>query len=181
MAPSLHYGAGMSKDQASNRFDVLQVPAFPRRLRFAPGQWLLIPVLLAIPVLALKRTFGESRETSSVSVRDFDLSVEYPKRLRYGEIEEISITVQNKSRRPAQGVMLEVSPGYLEQFSRIQFNPPSVESSNRVRLDYMEPGESRSVHLSLRGKSYGKHLGEIMVAGEGTAAARAPVESFVFP
>jgi hypothetical protein len=65
-----------------------QPPEIEKNLAFYPEQWIGIPFLMLLPILALLGVFGEGYNEASASSDALAITVEYPTRNRYS-LEEI--------------------------------------------------------------------------------------------
>jgi hypothetical protein len=167
--------------QDPNQFEVLRSPEFKRKLHFWKRQWIMIPLLFTVPVLALTKVLGDLNDTAKASVPGLEISVKYPKRIRFGQNEEIQVNLHNQSLRALQDVKIEIDQDYLSQFENVQFLPSANDYSNQVKLSTLQPGEKRQVIVNVRAKHYGMHHGQVRVSGHGTEVASAQVDSLIFP
>jgi hypothetical protein len=164
-----------------SEFDIVKEPQLPKRFRMWKHQWVGIPVLLAIPILALTGFFGDSFETSVSGRADLlELHAKFPTKARYGFEDEIRLEVRNKSGRTLPKVEVLLDPEYLAQFSEVYIHP-STERPYQLVLRDVGPGESRKITVEYRGKSYGAHSGKFKALVDGTEVAVAEIGSYTFP
>lgn len=170
----------MSKE-AHQEFDVLRNPELPKRFRLWKHQWIGIPLLLAIPTLALLGTFDEDAKQVLATSNDLALSAQYPGKLRHGTSHEIVVSLENKSSRAMQDVRVEIESGYLNRFSEVQVTP-EPKTPYQIDLQELAPGERRMITVNLRGgDDYGSHAGKIIARSKGAELASAELKSYVFP
>jgi hypothetical protein len=156
------------------------LPEVPRRIRLYPGQWIGIPILFLVPVLALFNVFGESRQQVRDGSAELLVEVEYPDRLRSGQRSDIAVRVENHSARAIEGGGVSLDPGYFGRFADLIVMPAALVPY-RVELPRLEPGQTSLVRVELAGGRAGRHEGEIAVASDGGEAIRVRLRTFVFP
>jgi len=161
-----------------------QAPEIERRLLLYRYQWIAVPLLMLIPLLALLGVFGESIESANASDDTLQLEVRYPARTRYQLPGILEVTVTNSSDHAMEQVSIGIKTDYIEQFSEVTFTP-SVSSINdevvEIELTDIPPGESRLVTVDLRGERYGKHDGTITAAVNGSDVLDVAISTIVFP
>lgn len=158
----------------------LQAPKLPRRIRFWRFQWFGLPVIFAIPILALAGVFGVRTAVSETDGQGLALKVEYPERFRYGLSEPIRVELRNDSNRIMRDVRIAVNPDYLRKFSQVEL-PPEAVSANEIRLPQLSPGELRTVVLEIQAESYGRHKGSVSAGAGKEEFVRAELHTMVFP
>lgn len=136
-------------------------------------------VLLAIPVLALARVFGEKPQTARASTARFDVEVVYPARLRSRSAESLSVTVHNRSRASLPLVQLDFDETLLGALSDLQFTP-TVTAPSHAAMAQLPPGGRRVLVGTVQGERYGKHRGLLKVRAAGEEVT-IPIETMVFP
>jgi hypothetical protein len=166
-------------EESRTRFPT-EEPALQRRFGLYRYQWLGIPLILAIPVLALFGVFGVSTGSESAANTSWSMRVEYPSRIRYYQQEKLQIWLKNLSATPRDTVRVFVDSGYLDAFADVSFTPQAKESYE-VDLTGVKPGEVRLIEAELRASDYGRHEGWVVAAAGGTDAVRARVSTFTFP
>lgn len=154
-------------------------PAHVRRLALTRKQWVGVPLLLAVPVLTLLGTFGESRAIARAASPTLALTVRYPSRFRYRQIQPLELTVENRSGQPMDSVRVSLDTAYITRFSSVRIDP-APQRDFVVRLDGVRPGESRLVAAELWGERYGVHRGRV-VAATTTDSVAVDVRTVVFP
>lgn len=159
----------------------LRVQDRPRRLKLHPVQWVGLPLLFAVPVLALAGVFGESWAHGVDRGEGLALSVEYPARYRYKQINTLQAWVRNTSGRTLDTVTVSFDSAYVSRFSTLMF-VPSARIPFEVEFVELEPGEVRRVWLELQGELYGAHTGQVEAHATGLRdTLRVPVHTFIFP
>lgn len=139
-------------------------PEIERRMRFYRYQWIGIPILALIPLLALLGVFGSSRASSSATGRALELHAAYPARMRYKTVDDIVVRVRNRSAAPIDSVWLHFEERYLDGFSNVDF-VPQAEEVYRVPLTQLDAGEVGEVVLEVRAEAYGSRSGRITAVG----------------
>jgi hypothetical protein len=154
-------------------------PAIEPQIRLSWRQKVGIPILLAIPILALFGVFGGRETSSHARSATIDLTVAYPSRLRYRLMQPLHLTVRNLSPATADTVSVSFDTAYISRFASVKFDPP-LKEAYIVDLTQVKPSESRLVSVELWGDIYGNHPGTI-VARHGTDSAIVKLRTFVFP
>ena len=161
-----------------------EAPDIPRQWKFYNYQYIVLPLLLLIPVLALLGILGES-STSVETVSDgIVLRVLYSDRAHYEAYNKIEITVRNDSDGDLSGVVVELDRSLLDHFSQLSMNPPLTaitEAAYRVDLDDIEAGGERIVTLDYQPDMNGTHDSWVRVIADGIAPVQAAISMFVFP
>lgn len=159
----------------------LLVPDQPRSLRLHPFQWVGIPLIFLIPVLALFNVFGETRDYAEEAGSEIALRVEYPTRYRYKQIESVHVEVENVSLARIDTIVVSFEPAYVRRFSTPNFIPAPTEPFE-VEIYRVEPGTRRQVWAELQGERYGRHHGTIEAYRSGSQdTARVRVSTIIFP
>ncbi|GAC1476776.1 MAG: hypothetical protein NVS1B4_18250 [Gemmatimonadaceae bacterium] len=151
----------------------------PRRLLLTRKQRWGLPVLFAVPVLALAGVFGERRAEARSGSAVLDLRVTYPERFRYRQIESLRVTVRNTSGHRLDTVTVAFDTSYMGRFASVHFNP-AVRAPYSLPLVTLAPGEARLITVELSGNRYGRHTGRI-TASTGPDSLVVPVTTIVFP
>jgi hypothetical protein len=149
------------------------------RIRLYRFQRLGLPILAAIPILALLGLFGE--RWNSVQARDgaLDVSVRYPTAFRYKMIDEIEVYVTNRGSGIIDTVTVALDTAYATMFSTINAVPPFT-GPFEVSLPQLASGESRRVRIEIQAERYWTHTGELSVRSA-SDTARVTLETTVFP
>ena len=156
-----------------------QAPTITRRISLTRKQRVGLPVLAAVPLLAVLGVFGERQAEAHVSSRSVAMDVRYPERFRYRQAQSLEVTVRNVSGRAIDTLVVSLDTAYVSRFSSVRIDP-SPQTAFVVALTGMRPGETRLVSAELSGDQYGRHRGRILaVAGADTAAVA--VRTLVFP
>lgn len=159
----------------------LRVPEQPRRLRFYRFQWVGLPLVFLVPVLALLGVFGESWGHADAASTELSLRVEYPTRYRYKQTHTVEVFVENVSGGPLDTVVVAFDPTYVRRFSTLTFIPSPKEPFEVELLD-VKPGEVRLVRAELQGEHYGRHRGTVEVYRPGSLdTARVSVSTLIYP
>lgn len=164
--------------------DQVEKPPQAPRLGVPPRlylfQWIGVPVLLLIVVLAVFDVFGETRKTVSGG-GDGALAVEavYPGRFRYKLIDRFWIRVENRSDRTLDTVRVAFEPDYLRSFSNVTATP-AFEEVYTVPLVDVGPGEARIVEVGVQAERAGMHRGWLAASSD-AGAVRLELATFVFP
>lgn len=159
----------------------LRVPDAPRAFRLHRYQWVGIPLLFLVPVLALLGVFGETWERAEADSTDLALEVRYADRYRYKMINAVEAWVENRSGTRLDTVVVAFEEAYVGQFSTLTFIPAPTEPFE-VELYGVAPGERRLVWAELQAERYGRHTGTLRAYAVGRADTASVVFStLVFP
>lgn len=155
-------------------------PDLPRRLRLYTSQWIGMPLLLLIPVLALFGVFGESRHVVTARTGELAVEAEYPARNRYGMLADLRLAVTNTTAAALDTVTVVLDSAYATRFSSLTAIP-DFERAYVIELTDLQPAETRRVRIELEGNEYGLHRGELRVGVRGAGTARLGLDTFIFP
>jgi len=159
----------------------LRVSAQPRRVKLHRFQWIGLPPLLAVPLLALLGVFGETWTRVDGSGPGLALSVEYATRYRYKQINTLQVRVENTATRTLDTVVVALDSTYAARFSTLVF-VPSARAPFEVELVDLEPGEVALVWVELQAERYGRHRGFLEARGSGLPdTVRIPLRTYIFP
>lgn len=154
-------------------------PDMRRRFRLHRYQVIGIPVVFLLPVvLALAGAFGEAWRTERVQMRDVTVTVRYPTRFRYKQLNAMEVWVANLSAASIDTVTVAIDTAYANRFSTVTSIPAFTQPYALVLTD-MAPGERRLALVELQGERYGEHAGEVQVIAGDTARVR--VRTLIFP
>ena len=154
-------------------------PQIRRQFALTRKQRIGIPLLTLVPLLALFGFFGERAATVSVTSASLAVSVRYPERFRYRQVQPLEVSVRNRSARVLDSVDVALDTAYLTRFSSVRITP-SPRTAFTVTLLGLAPGEQRLVSAELWGQEYGRHRGHITVSTLNDSAVVA-IRTLVFP
>lgn len=159
----------------------LHAPDTPRRFRLHGYQWVGIPLLFLVPVLALLGVFGETWERVEALGADLALEVRYADRYRYKQINTVEAWVENRSGARLDTVVVAFDEAYARQFSTLMFIPSPTEPFE-VELYGLAPGERRLIWAELQAERYGRHTGALRAHAAGRAdTTSVTLSTLVFP
>jgi hypothetical protein len=136
-------------------------PSIERRLSLTRKQWFGLPLLAAVPLLTLFGLFGERRSVVRTASLTLELTVTYPERFRYRQVQLLEVTVRNRSAQVLDTVHLSLDTAYITRFASVRIEPPP-QIAFVVDLTNVRPNESRLVTAELGGDRYGRHPGRIL-------------------
>lgn len=160
--------------------DPPQAPEIDRRFRLYPYQWIGLPLMMLVPVLALFGVFGQSWDTARGATAALELELRYPSRFRYKQLNGMDVYVTNSSGRQLDTVTVSFDTAYINRFSTVTF-VPSATGAYEVELTKVEPDERRLIRVELQGEKYWLHRGLIQAWAAGSDTLRVPVSTVVFP
>jgi hypothetical protein len=156
-----------------------EAPSLPRRIRLTTVQRCGLPVLFAIPVLALLGLFGERFSDARAEGNGLSVAIQYPSRIHYRQPLSFRFTVRNMGATTADSIVVSLDPRFMRAFTAVQLSAP-VEPTYRIKLANVASGERRSVSGDVSGDQYWGSAGVVRVAGP-NGELRLPVSTFVFP
>ncbi|MCU0497562.1 MAG: hypothetical protein MUF87_09450 [Anaerolineae bacterium] len=159
-------------------------PELKVQIRFQPSQWLGLPILFGVVVLAILGFFGQSGRLLTVIGDGVELTLQHPTRTRYGLHEQLVIQVHNTTQRPLDAVEVRMSRRYIEQFDQYDFLPTPHgidDQSFIVSIGTIPPQAIRQVTIALTANNAGEHWAEISVIGGGVTVGKASFSTWVFP
>lgn len=164
-----------------------QPPEIEKKALFHREQWIGIPLLMLLPLLALFGVFGESRSEAEESNEVLAVHVEYPTRNRYALSDSLEVEIENRSAQEPISVTVKISEAYISNFTGVTFEPSVEQISDgfyEVEAQAVEAGETRLVSVELKAWKYGRHEGQVIVTAEGASEITAitiPIHTFIFP
>ena len=154
-------------------------PSIPPKLRLHRNEMIGVPLLFALPVLAVLGIFGPTTERAQAESGAVALSAEYPSRIRYENKARLVVRVENRSDRPLSEVTLKLDPDYIHAFADVAIDP-APGTPYTVPVSNLGPRESRLVSVQLTADDYGPHQGWVALSAGGDEAT-IPLSTFVFP
>ena len=158
--------ANIANPPESERESPPKAPEFNPRLKHYTYQWIGIPILFLIPILALLNVFGVSTDVERTSSETVDVSVTYPTRFRYKQINTIDVAITNTSDSMLDSVLVQFERPYIDRFSDVTFTPDVktiTEPYYEVELTDIPPGETQHINVMIQAEDYGRHSGVITI------------------
>lgn len=154
-------------------------PETRRRISLYRFQVLGLPLLLAIPVLALFGVFGERWSVAHAGSRALDVSVRYPAVFRYKMIDAIELHVHNRGSTTIDTLTVTLDSAYAGRFSTVTAVPPFI-GPFELQLTDVAAQQSRRVRIELQAERYWSHSGRLTIAA-GADTLRLPLATMVLP
>ncbi|MCY1009965.1 hypothetical protein OV079_31270 [Nannocystis pusilla] len=107
-------------------------PEIVRRLQFHREQWLLLPLMFAVPILALLGLLGGPRVRQEIDLGGVRLAVEFAPRDHLEDWGRMHVTVVNRAAAPLVDARAEFAAGLLDRLWRPSFHPQLA----RVEADW---------------------------------------------
>jgi len=158
--------AEIANPPESERESPPKAPEFNPRLKQYTYQWIGIPILFLIPILALLNVFGVSTDTERTSSEIVDVTVHYPTRFRYKQINTIDAAITNTSDSTLASILVQFERPYIDRFSDVSFTPDVqtiTEQYYEVELTDIPSGETRHINVIIQAEDYGRHSGVITI------------------
>jgi hypothetical protein len=149
------------------------------RIRLTRKQWIGVPVLALVPILALLGVFGDRQKTIAITSPSLGITINYPERMRYRQSELLEISVLNRGQRALDTVLVSVDTSYLSRFIGVRGTPPPTTDFS-VPLFDVHPGESRLLSVELTGNRYWRHPATVS-ATTGRERTTVAFSTLVFP
>lgn len=160
--------------------ELFKPPDIKPHLRMWRYQWIGIPLILIIPILAMLGVFGIEIEKLNISTSGVETSIEYPAKMRYGQEEFIRMEFKNVSGETIQDLAVSFDQDYIRKFDGIDFNP-QLETNYIVKTGVIPPGETGTVNVKLKAGEYGSHSGEIKISSQNKEIISEELSTFIFP
>ncbi|PYP60821.1 MAG: hypothetical protein DMD26_18945 [Gemmatimonadetes bacterium] len=87
---------GLVTDDAGSG-EPAHAPQIRRRVAFTRKQLIGLPLLAAVPIMSVLGLFGERRSEVNAASRTVAMSIRYPARFRYRQVQPLDIVVRNIS------------------------------------------------------------------------------------
>lgn len=161
-----------------------KAPDIPRQWKFHNYQYIAIPLMLLIPLLALLGVLGETSTTVEAENEGLIVRVHYPDRAHYEAYNHIEVTIRNESGADVSGVVVDFDRSLLDHFSQLSINPSLseiTETAYRVELDDIETGGERVITLDYQPDMNGSHDSWVRLTADGIEPVQANISMFVFP
>lgn len=154
-------------------------PTSPRRLLLRPIHGGILLVLFLIALLGAVGVFSTGRGTTEAQTEGLHLTLDYPSRFRYKQIESLHVTLRNDTGRPLDTGRVHFDASYIDPFSNVTFLPSATEPWV-VELTDEHPTETHRIDVHLEADEYGRHEGQIQAESD-VDSAGASLHTFVFP
>jgi hypothetical protein len=171
-------------DEKANRLQPPEPPEIEREIRLNRVQKLGIPVILAIPLLALLGLFGTRMVTATAGDAEMALMVHYATRSRYQQQHTLAVQLDNRSDRVLETVTIRFDRDYISRFAPATFTPQVdtiTAEAYIVQLEAIHPGETRLIVVELKGEHYGLHRGSVTAAAGNHTPLQVELQTFIFP
>lgn len=134
--------------------------------------------LAILPLMAGFGLFGERWSTVDARTPSLELSLTYPTRFRYKQLNQLELWVRNTGARTTDTLRVSLDTAFARMFSTITAIPP-LDEAYALSLLPIAPGDTRLAIVEIQAERYGRHRGTLRVAGADTAAI--PLTISIFP
>jgi hypothetical protein len=166
-------------DPTTDLPDPPDAPEIERRIRLHRSQWLLIPLFLLLPLLALLGVFGEAHHTELIAAGPVQVSVRYPTILRYKLHGRIDVQLHNRSAITFDTITIALDTAYARQYTDVTSVPPFT-SAYEVDVADVRADERFLVRIEMIADRHGSHDGDLtIIAASDTARVR--LSTRIFP
>jgi hypothetical protein len=155
-----------------------------KRFQLYPYQYIAIPLLFLLPVLALLRVFDAHDEQITTTGNRLAVTVEYPTRTMYQLMERLTVEVENVSGETLSSVTVRIAADYMGIYTNSTFSPPVDalrEGFYEFVMNDVQPGETREVNADIQSDQYGAHSGVVTVSDDTNERVEVRLDTFVFP
>lgn len=159
-------------------------PEFKPQFKLYPYQYIGIPFIFLIPILALLGVFGETMRETDAASADLALHIEYPERSRYRLRNSLEVAITNETDSAIGELRVRFEKPLIDAFADVAFSqePEAItDEYYEVVLEDVQPNETRVVSLNLQADSYFTHEGEITASADGIEPISETITVFVFP
>lgn len=160
--------------------DIFKTPESSPKIKAWRYQYIGIPFLLSIPILALLGFFGGTTKKIQFHQNDFSISLDYPDLLRNGQTEYVQIKILNTSIESLKNFKVHLNSEFLQQFDEIEAIP-SFDKNIEVSLEEIPPNEQRFVFFKLKANKAGPHYGRIEIKKSNEKIIQTALRTFVLP
>lgn len=143
------------------------------------AQWVGLPGLALLPLLAMAGVFGETAERVTAASGALEIEVEYPSRIRTGQTARVDVVIRNPGAAPVGELQVLLDPRWLEGAANLLIQP-APETPFHVRLGPIAAGAESRLRLEFRWEHLWTREGAIVVTDAG-AVTRIPVRTFILP
>lgn len=161
-----------------------QIEPIKARFLMYPYQWIGLPLLLLIPVLALFGLFDRNETSVTRHSDTLTLTVESFTLNRYKMSGFVAVTVENTGTTPLDEVTVSVNRAYIEAFSDVSVSPPITHITDEQYvfvLPALEAGQTHTVDIQLVADRYGVHNGTVEAQISTGETVQVSVQTLVLP
>jgi hypothetical protein len=155
-------------------------PDAPRRVHLYAAQWIGLPFLAVLPVLAMVGVFGETTSRATATMSALEIDVEYPARIRTGQVARLEVVVRNVGPVPTEDVRVRFDPDWFEGAANLLITP-AAESPLEVLLPRIEAGGEEHVRVEFHWESLWLKTGSVSVEQPSATPASLLLRTFIYP
>jgi hypothetical protein len=163
----------------ATKSDLLNTPVVSSNIQTWRFQWIGIPLLIMIPILSLLGVFDRGTNIKKIEGHDFKAKIEFPGKLRDGEVEYIRIEVTNTSSKQLDKISAGLNREYFAKFSDVTFFP-EANDIYEVELKEIPSGQSRYIDIKVKAREFGTYKGELKLTTK-NSSFKISLTTFVFP
>lgn len=169
----------MRRSGTSDLPDPPDAPETRRRLSLNVSQRVGLPVLLAIPLLALSGLLGEREATADDANGSLNVEARWPATLRYRTSGSLALRIRNLAHMQLDSVVVRIDSAWTAGFSELNAVPPFRDVFELVVLD-LPPGGDARVLIEFNAQRYGHHQGDLRLSS-GLDSLRIPIGTRILP
>lgn len=161
-----------------------QPPEFQRKLQLYPFQYILIPLLFLIPVLAILGFFGETVAIQSANNPSLSVQVEYWSRTRHKVGAPLKVRITNQTDSDMTDINVHFDRDYIDAFLWLSFLPTVTSVTDEdyiVTIDDLPAGQTQAVTVDLKAEKIGVISGTVTIEAETIEPISVRLESLLFP
>jgi hypothetical protein len=155
-------------------------PEVPRRVHLYRSQWIGLPLLVLLPLLALANVFGEARQTRTIGDDRIRVEVEHPTRLRVRQHSTVHVRIDRLAGTAADSIRVVFDPAWIGHFTKVSV-VPDPEHAWTVLLSDLAAGIRADVRVELEGTRLWRSRGWLRVEHVGGPAHDIELATFILP
>lgn len=121
---------------------------------------------------------GQTSVTRQAEAGRIRISVEYPDRFRFKQLNSVVINVTNDGTAVIDSLVVSLDSAYASRFSTVRAIPPFREPYTVV-LKGIDARETRLAIIEIQAERYGVHEGHLRIVASDTV--HIPLRTIVFP
>lgn len=159
-------------------------PEMERKLKFYPYQWITIPLMILLPLLAMTGILDNYTDQITSGNDTLQVQISYPARTMYRTRGTIIIDVRNLSDNTLTGLTVSVDRSFLTAFGDVQFTPDDLDITDTayiLSLDNLPSGATQRITVHYEPDHYWQHSGTLTADAAEAAPVQVNLTTFVLP
>ena len=164
----------------ATKSDLFKAPQLRPHLRMWKYQWIGIPLILIMPILAIMGVFGREIKNLNITGGGITAQIEYPSKIRYGQEEFIRVELTNDSSKTMRDVSVSFDKNYIQKFDGSEFKP-QADINYFVKAGDISPGNKKILEVKLKAGERGSNSGKIIISSRNKEIISEELNTFIFP